>query len=132
MVQAPQLSAEDSEVTSDKPILKPDGVDTAHLTFLARDTDGKAVSGLKVTAGFTAPEGLNFSLSEFFTETKTPGEYTAGLKGSMKGTVSVMPLVDGKPATKAPVTVTLSDVVAMFRADGLLPASSKQIHENAE
>ncbi|QLM89878.1 inverse autotransporter beta domain-containing protein [Escherichia fergusonii] len=115
VVQAPQLSAEDSEVTSDKPILKPDGVDTAHLTFLARDTDGKAVSGLKVTAGFTAPEGLNFSLSEFFTETKTPGEYTAGLKGSMKGTVSVMPLVDGKPATKAPVTVTLSDVVPVAK-----------------
>ncbi|QMA56810.1 inverse autotransporter beta domain-containing protein [Escherichia fergusonii] len=115
VVQVPQLSTEDSEVTSDKPMLKPDGVDTARLTFLARDTDGKAVSGLKVTAGFTAPEGLNFSLSEFFTETSTPGEYTAELSGSTPGEVSVMPQVEGKDAATVPVTVILSKTVPVIQ-----------------
>ncbi|QME64443.1 inverse autotransporter beta domain-containing protein [Escherichia fergusonii] len=110
VVQAPQLSAEDSEVTSDKTTLKPDGVDKAVLTFRAQDAEGNAVSGLAVNASFTVPDGMAILLSDTFTETETKGTYTAELKGSTPGEVSVMPLVDGKDAAKASVTVVLSDV----------------------
>ncbi|WP_256347872.1 invasin domain 3-containing protein [Escherichia fergusonii] len=111
VVQAPQLSAEDSEVTSDKTTLKPDGVDKAVLTFRAQDAEGNAVSGLAVNASFTVPDGMAILLSDTFTETETKGTYTAELKGSTPGEVSVMPLVDGKDAAKASVPeVALGDL----------------------
>ena len=91
-------------------MLKPDGVDKAVLTFRAQDAEGNAVSGLAVNASFTVPDGMAILLSDTFTETETKGTYTAELKGSTPGEVSVMPQVDGKDAAKASVTVVLSDV----------------------
>ena len=127
VVLAPQLSAQHSQVTSDKTTLKPDGTEKAVLTFRAQDAEGKAVSALTVSTSFTAPQGMALVLSDTFTETETKGTYTAELKGTMPGEVRVMPQVAGKDAAKDAVTVTLVNTtpVSEHSSITLSPAVSR-------
>ncbi|WP_315970345.1 inverse autotransporter beta domain-containing protein [Escherichia fergusonii] len=127
VVLAPQLSAQHSQVTSDKTTLKPDGTEKAVLTFRAQDAEGKAVSALTVSTSFTAPQGMALVLSDTFTETETKGTYTAELKGTIPGEVRVMPQVAGKDAAKDAVTVTLVNTtpVSEHSSITLSPAVSR-------
>ncbi|WP_422111122.1 invasin domain 3-containing protein [Escherichia fergusonii] len=110
VVRAPQVSSEQSSVTTDLSQVKPDGAEKATLTYVARDDRGMVVSGLSVTARVTTvpADGMQVTLGTF-TETKTPGTYTAELTAKTAGAVTVMPQVNNRDAAKAAVTVTVTE-----------------------
>lgn len=104
------MSSEQSSVTTDLSQVKPDGAEKATLTYVARDDRGMVVSGLSVTARVTTvpADGMQVTLGTF-TETKTPGTYTAELTAKTAGAVTVMPQVNNRDAAKAAVTVTVTE-----------------------
>lgn len=125
VVQKPVANLAFSTVTTDREQLKADGQETAVLTFTARDSTGSPVRGLQVTSHADLPAGMTISLSETFTETGTPGIYTAELRGTTPGSVSVMPQVGGKDAAKEAVYVTLASRVPVAEHSGI------SLHPNA-
>ncbi|ENE7724965.1 hypothetical protein ABNZ70_004833, partial [Salmonella enterica] len=99
-------------VTSPKTIVA-DDVETSTLTLTAKDVNGNTISGIagslnfRVTdSGGSAPAAGKVTLNSV-TETATPGVYTATLKGTLAGTYTVKPQVNGS------VLGSLSDIVVL-------------------
>ncbi|HCT7497461.1 TPA: Ig-like domain-containing protein [Escherichia coli] len=107
VVQAPTLSQKDSSVSLSTQTLSADSHSTATLTFIAHDAAGNPVIGLVLS---TRHEGVqDITLSDW--KDNGDGSYTQILTtGSMSGTLTLMPQLNGVDAAKAPAVVNIISV----------------------
>lgn len=107
VVQAPTLSQKDSSVSLSTQTLNADSHSTATLTFIAHDAAGNPVVGLVLS---TRHEGVqDITLSDW--KDNGDGSYTQVLTtGAMSGTLTLMPLLNGVDAAKAPAVVNIISV----------------------
>ncbi len=107
VVQAPTLSQKDSSVSLSTQTLSTDSHSTATLTFIAHDAAGNPVIGLVLS---TRHEGVqDITLSDW--KDNGDGSYTQILTtGSMSGTLTLMPQLNGVDAAKAPAVVNIISV----------------------
>lgn len=107
VVQAPTLSQKDSSVSLSTQTLNADSHSTATLTFIAHDAAGNPVVGLVLS---TRHEGVqDITLSEW--KDNGDGSYTQILTtGAMSGTLTLMPLLNGVDAAKAPAVVNIISI----------------------
>ena len=107
VVQAPTLSQKDSSVSLSTQTLSADSHSTATLTFIAHDAAGNPVIGLVL---LTRHEGVqDITLSDW--KDNGDGSYTQILTtGSMSGTLTLMPQLNGVDAAKAPAVVNIISV----------------------
>ncbi|WP_201477632.1 Ig-like domain-containing protein [Escherichia coli] len=107
VVQAPTLSQKDSSVSLSTQTLSADSHSTATLTFIAHDAAGNPVIGLVLS---TRREGVqDITLSDW--KDNGDGSYTQILTtGSMSGTLTLMPQLNGVDAAKAPAVVNIISV----------------------
>lgn len=107
VVQAPTLSQKDSSVSLSTQTLNADSHSTATLTFIAHDAAGNPVIGLVLS---TRHEGVqDITLSDW----KDNGDesYTQVLTtGTMSGTLTLMPQLNGVDAAKVPAVVNIISV----------------------
>ncbi len=107
VVQAPTLSQKDSSVSLSTQTLNADSHSTATLTFIAHDAAGNPVIGLVLS---TRHEGVqDITLSDW--KDNGDGSYTQVLTtGTMSGTLTLMPQLNGVDAAKAPAVVNIISV----------------------
>ncbi len=107
VVQAPTLSQKDSSVSLSTQTLSADSHSTATLTFIAHDAAGNPVIGLVLS---TRHEGVqDITLSDW--KDNGDGSYTQILTtGSMSGSLTLMPQLNGVDAAKAPAVVNIISV----------------------
>ncbi|EFH3679191.1 inverse autotransporter adhesin YeeJ [Escherichia coli] len=107
VVQAPTLSQKDSSVSLSTQTLNADSHSTATLTFIAHDAAGNPVVGLVLS---TRHEGVqDITLSDW--KDNGDGSYTQILTtGTMSGTLTLMPQLNGVDAAKAPAVVNIISV----------------------
>ncbi len=107
VVQAPTLSQKDSSVSLSTQTLNADSHSTATLTFIAHDAAGNPVIGLVLS---TRHEGVqDITLSDW--KDNGDGSYTQALTtGTMSGTLTLMPQLNGVDAAKAPAVVNIISV----------------------
>ncbi|EHQ6994446.1 Ig-like domain-containing protein [Escherichia coli] len=107
VVQAPTLSQKDSSVSLSTQTLNADSHSTATLTFIAHDAAGNPVIGLVLS---TRHEGIqDITLSDW--KDNGDGSYTQVLTtGTMSGTLTLMPQLNGVDAAKAPAVVNIISV----------------------
>ncbi|HBB9761431.1 TPA: Ig-like domain-containing protein [Escherichia coli] len=115
VVQAPTLSQKDSSVSLSTQTLNADSHSTATLTFIAHDAAGNPVIGLVLS---TRHEGVqDITLSDW--KDNGDGSYTQVLTtGTMSGTLTLMPQLNGVDAAKAPAVVNI------------IPVSSSRTHSS--
>ena len=109
-----------------------DGTAASLLTLKVKDVNGNAIGGL---SGLTltvkdsqghAPEADSLTVSTL-TETAIPGLWTATLKGTLAGTYTVIPQVNGNPIGSLNDTVTLTAGGTPDGSNSLFNASPKSI-----
>lgn len=107
VVQAPTLSQKDSSVSLSTQTLNADSHSTATLTFIAHDAAGNPVIGLVLS---TRHEGVqDITLSDW--KDNGDGSYTQVLTtGTMSGTLTLMPQLNGVDAAKVPAVVNIISV----------------------
>ncbi|EFN4595252.1 Ig-like domain-containing protein [Escherichia coli] len=107
VVQAPTLSQKDSSVSLSTQTLNADSHSTATLTFIAHDAAGNPVIGLVLS---TRHDGVqDITLSDW--KDNGDGSYTQVLTtGTMSGTLTLMPQLNGVDAAKAPAVVNIISV----------------------
>ena len=107
VVQAPTLSQKDSSVSLSTQTLSADSHSTATLTFIAHDAAGNPVIGLVL---LTRHEGVqDITLSDW--KDNGDGSYTQILTtGTMSGTLTLMPQLNGVDAAKAPAVVNIISI----------------------
>jgi adhesin/invasin len=86
------VDATESVFDIDKDTLTADYTETATLTFSAKDTNGRAVTGLGARLVFSASPEDGVSISA---HSESDGTYTAVVRGTKTGLVRLAPSVDG-------------------------------------
>ena len=114
-----KLGADDvqsGELASDKDAIRANGADTATLTLKVKDAHGNGITGLEGISLVQSGTSLeNVTLSEV-TEQKD-GIYTATLKGTGVGKVTLAPKVGDKTFDKVTTTVTLKPIMLELTLD---------------
>ncbi|MCP9675840.1 Ig-like domain-containing protein [Escherichia fergusonii] len=101
------VNIDKSTLGSDKEEIAADGQEEAIITYNAQDSYGNAIDNLDVKAAIDMPVGMTIALQDFVKGAEK-GVYTATLKGTSQGEVSIMPQVGGENAARDAVKVTLS------------------------
>lgn len=97
------ISSSTSTLSVNKSQISADGIDTALLTFIAKDANGNGINGLSVTF---VPAGVAVTITEV--KATGSGHYTAILTGKLSGKVTINANVDGHDSGVTPVGVTLA------------------------
>lgn len=101
------VNIDKSTLGSDKEEIAADGQEEAIITYNAQDSYGNAIDNPDVKAAIDMPVGMTIALQDFVKGAEK-GVYTATLKGTSQGEVSIMPQVGGENAARDAVKVTLS------------------------
>ena len=106
-----------STLTIDKPTIAADDTETATVTFTAKDSSGKAVTGLTASQVKIEQTGLTVSHFTLSAVTGSNGVFTATLKGDLAGTAAFTVKAGGTDVTPTGThTVTLNATPAQIAA----------------
>ncbi|QST30826.1 inverse autotransporter beta domain-containing protein (plasmid) [Escherichia albertii] len=86
-----------------------DNIAISTLTLVAKDAQGKALTGLKDNLAFTVKDGSGkVPVASVITESRTKGTYTATLKGAVVGKYIIVPEYNGTAIGNLSATITLT------------------------